>query len=105
MNKEAIAEENGMDIEDVEAMIVLFKQNAEAQRSKIKEAIDAGGDEEIFIQSFHKLAGSSAKLLGLGEINEIARQTELAIHNHTPYDPKKSLSAIEDILRKENLIA
>ena len=64
-----------LDREDVILLARLFKEGTENALSEVREGIATGNSEMIY-RAFHKIAGSTATILGLPGIVQIAAEAE-----------------------------
>ncbi|GHV03405.1 hypothetical protein AGMMS50229_02460 [Campylobacterota bacterium] len=97
MNLEALAESGGMDVEDLEMLLAVFKPSVTDALGKLKAAA-AANDMEGARFALHKIAGSSAPLFGIGEVNTIARAGETTIRDGGTVDAAALAQQIEQIL-------
>ena len=103
MNLQVLAEESGLEIDDVELLLEVFKASVTDSLGKLKEAVASSDSDQIRF-ALHKIAGSSASLLGLGEINIIAKAGEEALRESKPCDAAAIAARVEAILKRESLI-
>lgn len=99
MNIERLAEQSGLDPEDIEVIARVFETSIQETINRLRGA-HSSGDREAMIAALHKMAGSSAAVLGLGRINELARAGEDALGKQQPLDVDALCEQVETILKE-----
>lgn len=98
MNVEALARQCGLDPDEVEMIAQVFSASVREALTRLERAAQSG-DAEQALFALHKIAGSSAALLGLGEINEKAKAGEEALKSGQKPDLAALCSEISEILK------
>ncbi|MGE4295103.1 MAG: Hpt domain-containing protein [Campylobacterales bacterium] len=94
MDVNLIAQRTGLEPDEVETIAQVFVLSAGEALKQLKGAVTSG-DDAAAIFALHKIAGSSAALLGFGELNEIARNAEEALKRGEKPDLSAVCAAIE----------
>jgi HPt (histidine-containing phosphotransfer) domain-containing protein len=79
MNVSEMAENLGLEEEEILELVELFVETGTSELDKLQLAIEAG-DAEKALRSAHSLKGASANL-GLMEFSETAKEIEEKAHN------------------------
>lgn len=87
----------GMDREDAEALVSVYKESALETLELFEEGI-AAADFEVMNKAVHKLAGSMGYMLGLEEVNSLAKECENLTQKREEYDYESYLSRMQNLL-------
>lgn len=102
MNLEALAEQSGLEMDEIELIAQVFATSAREALTRLENA-RAAGDDEAALFALHKIAGSSAAILGLGEINRLAKVGEEALKSGRKPDLTQIKTQIEELLLKAQI--
>jgi HPt (histidine-containing phosphotransfer) domain-containing protein len=102
MNFEAAAEKNGMDAVDLELLFEVFKATVTESMRDLRKSIEAG-DANLTRAALHKIAGSTAPLFGIEDLNACAKTWEREIIAGSSVDGGAIFSRLADILKQAEI--
>ncbi|MDR0747229.1 MAG: Hpt domain-containing protein [Helicobacteraceae bacterium] len=102
MNFEAAAEKSGMDVADLELLFEVFKTTAVESMRELRGSIEAN-DASLTRAALHKIAGSTASLFGLEDLNTCARAAEREIIAGNPVDSDAIFTRLANLLKQAEI--